>query len=75
MKSHPFDPVSFLFGIITVVAGIAAINGHIGNLINSRPDALVPLIVLGVGLLAVVVATRRMLRGHDEIPASDEGTQ
>ncbi|MGZ4790706.1 MAG: hypothetical protein ACXWBO_02485 [Ilumatobacteraceae bacterium] len=74
MRSHPFDPVSLLFGIITVVAGIAAINGHIGNLINSRPDALVPLIVLGVGLLAVVVATRRMLRGHDETATSVDGT-
>ncbi len=75
MKTHRLDPVSLLLGIITIVAGIAAINGHIGNLINSRPDALVPLIVLGVGLLTVVVATRRMLGGRDETATPDERAQ
>ena len=74
MKTHRFDPVSLVFGIVVIVAGIAAINGHAGNLINSRPDALVPLIVLGVGLLALIVATRRMLNGRDETALTDDTT-
>jgi tellurite resistance protein TehA-like permease len=74
VKTHRFDPVSLVFGIVVIVIGIAAINGHAGNLINSRPDALVPLIVLGVGLLALVVATRRVLNGRDEAALPDEAT-
>lgn len=74
MKTHRFDPVSLVFGIVIIVVGIAAINGHAGNLINSRPDALVPLIVLGVGLLALIVATRRMLNARDEAVLPDDAT-
>ena len=64
-----------MFGIVIILVGIAAINGHAGNLINSRPDALVPLIVLGVGLVALVVATRRVLNGRDKAESPDEATQ
>jgi tellurite resistance protein TehA-like permease len=74
VKTHRFDPVSLVFGIVIIVVGIAAINGHAGNLINSRPDALVPLIVLGVGLLALIVATRRMLNARDEAVLPDDAT-
>ena len=74
MKTHRFDPVSLVFGIVIIAVGIAAINGHAGNLINSRPDALVPLIVLGVGLLALIVATRRMLNARDEAVLPDDAT-
>jgi len=74
VKTHRFDPVSLVFGIVIIVAGIAAIDGHAGNLINSRPDALVPLIVLGVGLLALIVATRRLLNGRDETALNDDTT-
>ncbi len=74
MKTHRFDPVSLVFGIVIIVVGIAATNGRAGNLINSRPDALVPLIVLGVGLLALVVATRRMLNARDEAALPDDAT-
>ncbi|HEX2785007.1 MAG TPA: hypothetical protein VHN36_15595 [Ilumatobacteraceae bacterium] len=68
MKSHRVDLVSLVLGIITVIAGFAAIRARLGNLINDRPDALVPLVVLGVGLLAVAVATRRIVHGQGETP-------
>jgi len=61
VKPHRFDPISLLFGIITVIAGFTAINSGLGRLVNDRPDALIPLIVLAVGLVAVVVGTRRSL--------------
>lgn len=63
MNTHRLDPVSLLFGVIAIALGIAASNARLGNLVNDRPDALLPLLVLGVGLVTVAVATRRMVRG------------
>jgi hypothetical protein len=57
--------VSLLLGIVVMVVGFAAMNSRLGNLINDRPDALVPLLLLGVGIVAVAVATRRSLQDVD----------
>ena len=65
MKVHRFDPISMLFGIVVIVIGVAATNARLGNLVNDRPDGLIPLLVLGVGLLTVAVATRRSLQNVD----------
>lgn len=65
MRTHRIDPVSMLFGIVAVIVGIAAINGRLGTLINDRPDSLIPLLVLAIGVVAVVVATRRSLQDVD----------
>ena len=71
MKTHRFDPISLLFGVAVVVVGVAAINARLCNMINDRPDALIPLLVLAVGVLAMAVAARRSFQdvdgaGHDE---------
>lgn len=71
MSTHRFDPVSALFGVLAIVVGIAAVNGRLGNLINDRPDALIPLLVLTVGLLAVIVAARRSFQDVDG-PGNDQ---
>ena len=65
MKNHPFDPVSAVFGVLAIIAGMAAVNSRLGNLINNRPDALIPLLVLSIGLLAVIVAARRSFQDVD----------
>jgi hypothetical protein len=70
MKTHRFDPVSMVFGIVALIIGIAAINSTLGTVINDRPDALIPLVVLGIGVLVVAVATRRSLQ--DVHGASDD---
>ncbi len=70
MKTHRFDPISLLFGIAVVVLGITAIRGRLGNLINNRPDSLIPLLLLGAGLLAIGVAARRSFQDVDR--ASDD---
>lgn len=70
MKTHRFDPVSLLFGIAAMVVGFVAINSRLGNLLNDRPDALVPLLLLGAGIVAVAIATKRSLQDVDG--ASDD---
>jgi hypothetical protein len=70
MKTHRFDPVSALLGIVVVIVGFAAINLRLGNLINDRPDALIPLVVLAAGMVAVAVAARRSFQ--DVHRASDD---
>ncbi len=72
MKAHRLDPVSLLLGAIVIAIGIAASNARLGNPINNRPDALLPLIVLGVGLLTVAVATRRIVREEANEEPADE---
>ena len=64
MKRHPIDIVSLALGVITVVAAIAAVNNRLGNLINDRPDALLPTLVLVAGLLILTVTTRRVVRAE-----------
>jgi hypothetical protein len=61
VKAHRLDPISLLLGIAAIAVGIAAINGRLGNLINNRPDALIPLLILGAGAVAVLLAARRIL--------------
>jgi hypothetical protein len=65
VKTHRFDPISLLFGVAAVVVGFAAINSRLGNLVNDRPDGLIPLLVLAVGALAVAVAGRRSIQDVD----------
>ncbi len=76
MKTHRLDLTSLLFGIATVVLGIGAIRGTLGNLINNRPDALIPLLLLGVGLVAIGTAARRSFQDVDRASDDqDEGAQ
>ena len=65
MKTHRFDLISLLFGIVTVAIGFAAINSRLGNLLNDRPDALVPVLLLSIGVAAIAIATRRSLQDVD----------
>ena len=65
MKAHRFDPVSLVLGIIVIATGIAASSARLGNLVNDRPDALVPVLLLVLGVVAVAVATRRSLQDVD----------
>lgn len=66
MNRHRIDFISLVLGIGTIIAGIAAANGRLGNLVNDRPDALLPLIILGAGLVAIAVAARRSI--HERHP-------
>lgn len=76
MKTHRLDPISLLFGIAVVVVGIAAINARLGNLVNHRPDAVLPLLVLMAGVVAVAVAARRSFEDVDSASNDqDDGSE
>ncbi len=70
MRTHRLDLVSLLFGLAAVVVGFAAINARLGNLLNDRPDALVPLLLLAAGISAIALATKRSFQDVDR--ASDD---
>jgi hypothetical protein len=72
VKAHRLDPISLLLGIAAVAVGIAAINGRLGNLINNRPDALIPLLILGAGAVAVLLAARRILGERTSQPTEPD---
>jgi hypothetical protein len=65
VKAHRFDPLSLVLGVLVIIAGIAATNTRLGNLINDRPDALLPALLLALGVVAVAVAARRSLQDVD----------
>ena len=57
MTRHRFDPVSLVLGLAVLGAGIAAVAGWLGELIN-EPGAFVP-IALGLVGLALIGSVRR----------------
>ncbi len=68
MKRHPFDPVSFVFGLIFVLmAGAAAVNDEIDW---DLAPWLIPaaVLMLGIGLLASALRTSN----DEEAPAIEE---
>ena len=71
MRTHRLDLVSLLFGIAAVVVGFAAINSRLGSLLNDRPDALIPLLLLAAGTSAITIATRRSIQDVDR-PGDDQ---
>ena len=71
MKAHRFDPLSLVLGILVIVVGVAATSTRLGNLINDRPDALLPWLLLALGVVVVAVATGRSLQDVDR-PSDDQ---
>jgi hypothetical protein len=71
VKAHRFDPVSLVLGVLVIIVGITASSTRLGNLVNDRPDALVPALLLALGVVAVAVAARRSLQEVDG-PGNDQ---
>ncbi|HEY4609022.1 MAG TPA: hypothetical protein VIH06_07450 [Ilumatobacteraceae bacterium] len=65
MRRHRFDLVSMLLGIAVVIIGISALDSRLGNLINDRPHTLIPLLLLGTGIVVIGIATRRSFQDVD----------
>jgi hypothetical protein len=60
MKPHPFDPVSFAFGLLFLLTGGALLSGEI-DLADLSGRGILVLPVLFVGVLLVSVGIRRVL--------------
>ena len=70
MKAHPFDPVSFAFGLLFLVTGAAFVSGEI-DLADLTGRGILVLPVLFVGVLLVAVGIRRLLGDRDPAQAGD----
>jgi hypothetical protein len=71
MKSHPFDPVSFAFGLVFLSMGAALLSGAF-DLADLSGRGIIVLPVLFLGVLLVAVGARRMLRDRQPIDDADE---
>jgi hypothetical protein len=71
MKPHRFDPVSFSFGLLFVLTGVALLSGEI-DLADLSGRGILVLPVFFVGVLLVSVGVRR-LSGDRVPPPLDEG--
>lgn len=69
MKPHRFDPVSFAFGLLFLLAGGVLLSGEI-DLADLSGRGILVLPVLFLGVLLVSVGIRRLL--VDRIPPSSE---
>lgn len=69
MKSHAFDPLSFIAGLAFAGIGIAAAAGGLDDLETLRVGW--PLFLVGVGLLLVISTVRSGTRTRDEVAATD----
>lgn len=59
MKRHPFDPWSFVLGLLFLVTGLAFLTNSI-DLLHSSVARLWPLPLLAIGLLIVLTTIRRV---------------
>lgn len=60
MKPHPFDPVSFAFGMLFLGIGVALVSGEF-DLADLSGRGIVMLPVLFLGVLLVAIGIRRVL--------------
>jgi hypothetical protein len=72
VKPHRFDPVSFAFGLLFLLAGGALLSGEI-DLADLSGRGILMLPVLFVGVLLVSVGIRRLLGDRVSVP-SDAGS-
>ena len=60
MKPHPFDPISFAFGLLFLAVGVALVTGEF-DLADLSGRGIVVLPVLFLGVLLVAIGTRRVI--------------
>jgi hypothetical protein len=68
VKPHRFDPVSFTFGLLFLLAGGALLSGEI-DLADLSGRGILVLPVLFVGVLLVSVGIRRLLGDRASVPS------
>lgn len=74
MKPHPFDPVSFAFGLLFLAIGVALVTGEF-DLADLSGRGIVVLPVLFLGVLLVAIGTRRVLGDRARTPLEPQGIE
>lgn len=59
MTRHPFDPTSFVLGLLTVVVAVVGLVLALGDVSLEALRFLGPLVLAGLGVVALLTATRR----------------
>lgn len=70
MKPHPFDPVSFAFGLLFLLTGGALLSGEI-DLADLSGRGILVLPVLFAGVLLVSLGIRRVLGDRNSGPGGE----
>lgn len=68
MRKHPFDPWSFVLGLLFLGTGVAFLTDSV-DLLHTSVAHMWPMPVLAVGLLIVLTSMRRARRRHANAPA------
>jgi len=58
MNRHPLDPVSLVLGLVALAAGISAVAGRLGDLLN-EPGVVIPMALGLVGVMLILSARQR----------------
>jgi hypothetical protein len=69
MRRHSFDPISFVFGLMFAVLGMAFVSGNV-DLSNLHASWIWPLPLIALGLLMLFSARRR--GEHVSRPTEDD---
>lgn len=71
MKRHPFDPWSFVFGLMFLVAGLAFLTNSV-DVLHMNAGRIWPIPVFAIGLLILLTSARRVRRNgravREEVP-------
>lgn len=69
MKPHPFDAISFTFGIVLLAVGVLVSAGEVSWLFGGW---LMPALIIGAGVL-LIFAGWRVSRNASAATSPDEG--
>lgn len=69
MKAHPFDAISFTFGVALLAVGVFVSIGEVAWLFGGW---LVPAVIIGAGVL-LILAGWRVSRNASASTSPDEG--
>ncbi|HEY3140388.1 MAG TPA: hypothetical protein VGJ86_04625 [Acidimicrobiales bacterium] len=72
MDRHPFDPISLVFGLVFVAAGLIALFN--GSIVDDG-GFLLPLGLIGLGLAVVLQNQLRQQSGSQDGPSDEIGAE